>query len=596
MLLWPLHFVQGDIHFNQLLPPYRLTALPPYRLFSYIPSMSDHLKSSAITQGVQRAPNRAMLRAVGFGDGDFDKPIVGIANAHSTITPCNAGLDQLAAAAAAAVRTAGAMPQTFGTITVSDGISMGTEGMKYSLVSREVIADSIETACGAQSMDGVLAVGGCDKNMPGAMIAMARMDIPGIFVYGGTIKPGHYAGRDLTVVSAFEAVGQHSAGKIDDRELLEVERRACPGKGSCGGMFTANTMSSVFEAMGMSLPYSSTMAAEDTEKVESAGRSGKVLVDAVRRQLRPRQILTRQAFENGIAVVMAIGGSTNAVLHLLAIARAAGVPLDLDDFETIRARVPVLCDLKPSGRFVATDLHRAGGIPQVMKILLGHGVLHGDALTITGETVTQALRDVPEEPRADQEVIRPWSCPLYPQGHLAILRGNLATDGAVAKITGVKTTTMSGPARVFDSEESCLDAILAGGIRAGDMIVIRYEGPRGGPGMREMLAPTSAIIGAGLGDSVGLITDGRFSGGTYGMVVGHVAPEAAVGGTIALVKEGDRITIDAERRLLQLDVPDDELGRRRAKWSSPKPRYTSGVLHKYARLVSSASVGAVTDL
>jgi dihydroxy-acid dehydratase len=558
--------------------------------------MSDHLKSSAITQGVQRAPNRAMLRAVGFGDGDFDKPIVGIANAHSTITPCNAGLDQLAAAAAAAVRTAGAMPQTFGTITVSDGISMGTEGMKYSLVSREVIADSIETACGAQSMDGVLAVGGCDKNMPGAMIAMARMDIPGIFVYGGTIKPGHYAGRDLTVVSAFEAVGQHSAGKIDDRELLEVERRACPGKGSCGGMFTANTMSSVFEAMGMSLPYSSTMAAEDTEKVESAGRSGKVLVDAVRRQLRPRQILTRQAFENGIAVVMAIGGSTNAVLHLLAIARAAGVPLDLDDFETIRARVPVLCDLKPSGRFVATDLHRAGGIPQVMKILLGHGVLHGDALTITGETVTQALRDVPEEPRADQEVIRPWSCPLYPQGHLAILRGNLATDGAVAKITGVKTTTMSGPARVFDSEESCLDAILAGGIRAGDMIVIRYEGPRGGPGMREMLAPTSAIIGAGLGDSVGLITDGRFSGGTYGMVVGHVAPEAAVGGTIALVKEGDRITIDAERRLLQLDVPDDELGRRRAKWSSPKPRYTSGVLHKYARLVSSASVGAVTDL
>jgi dihydroxy-acid dehydratase len=558
--------------------------------------MPDPLRSSAITQGVQRAPNRAMLRAVGFGDGDFAKPIVGIANAHSTITPCNAGLDQLAAAAATAVRAAGAMPQTFGTITVSDGISMGTEGMKYSLVSREVIADSIETACGAQSMDGVLAVGGCDKNMPGAMIAMARMDIPGIFVYGGTIKPGHYAGRDLTVVSAFEAVGQHSAGKIDDRELLEVERRACPGKGSCGGMFTANTMSSVFEAMGMSLPYSSTMAAEDIEKVESAGRSGKVLVDAVRRQLRPRQILTRQAFENGIAVVMAIGGSTNAVLHLLAIARAAGVALELDDFETIRAQVPVLCDLKPSGRFVATDLHRAGGVPQVMKILLSHGVLHGDALTITGETVTQALRDVPEEPRPDQEVIRPWSRPLYPQGHLAILRGNLATDGAVAKITGVKTTTMSGPARVFDSEESCLDAILAGGIRAGDVIVIRYEGPRGGPGMREMLAPTSAIIGAGLGDSVGLITDGRFSGGTYGMVVGHVAPEAAVGGTIALVKEGDRITIDAERRLLQLDVPDDELGRRRAKWSSPKPRYTSGVLHKYARLVSSASVGAVTDL
>jgi dihydroxy-acid dehydratase len=558
--------------------------------------MPDPLKSSAITQGVQRTPNRAMLRAVGFGDDDFRKPIVGIANAHSTITPCNAGLGELASAAEAAVRAAGAMPQTFGTITVSDGISMGTEGMKYSLVSREVIADSIETACGAQSMDGVLAVGGCDKNMPGAMIAIARMDIPGIFVYGGTIKPGHYAGRDLTVVSAFEAVGQHSAGKIDDRELLEVERRACPGKGSCGGMFTANTMSSVFEAMGMSLPYSSTMAAEDSEKVESAARSGQVLVQAIKRNIRPRQILTRKAFENGIAVVMAIGGSTNAVLHLLAIARAAGVSLTLDDFEAIRARVPVLCDLKPSGRFVATDLHQAGGVPQVMKILLEHGALHGDALTITGDTVAEALRDVPSEPSKDQEVIRPWKRPLYPQGHLSILRGNLATEGAVAKITGVKTPKMTGPARVFDSEESCLQAILDGKIRAGDVIVIRYEGPRGGPGMREMLAPTSAIIGAGLGDSVGLITDGRFSGGTYGMVVGHVAPEAAVGGAIALVKEGDRITIDAERRLLQLEVKDDELERRRAGWSSPKPRYTAGVLHKYARQVSSASIGAVTDL
>jgi dihydroxy-acid dehydratase len=558
--------------------------------------MADHLRSSAITQGVQRAPNRAMLRAVGFGDDDFTKPIVGIASAHSTMTPCNAGLDQLARSAEAAVRQAGAMPQLFGTITVSDGISMGTEGMKYSLVSREVIADSIETACGAQSMDGVLAVGGCDKNMPGAMIAIARMDIPGIFVYGGTIKPGHYAGRDLTVVSAFEAVGQHSAGKIDDRELLEVERRACPGKGSCGGMFTANTMSSVFEAMGMSLPYSSTMAAEDAEKGESAAESGRVLVEAVRKRLRPRQILTRKAFENGIAVVMALGGSTNAVLHLLAIARAAGVPLTLDDFEAIRARVPVLCDLKPSGRFVATDLHQAGGVPQVMKILLAQGVLHGDALTISGQTVAQVLRDVPPEPRTDQEVIRPWSRPLYPQGHLAILRGNLATEGAVAKITGVKTPRMTGPARVFDSEESCLEAILAGRIRPGDVIVIRYEGPRGGPGMREMLAPTSAIIGAGLGDTVGLITDGRFSGGTYGMVVGHVAPEAAVGGTIGLVKEGDKITIDAERRLLQLEVRDEELERRRAAWIPPKPRYQAGVLHKYALLVSSASVGAVTDL
>ncbi|MEA2712908.1 MAG: dihydroxy-acid dehydratase [Gemmatimonadales bacterium] len=558
--------------------------------------MPNKLRSSAITEGVQRAPNRAMLRAVGFGDGDFGKPIVGIANAHSTITPCNAGLDELAHRAEAAVRAAGGMPQMFGTMTVSDGISMGTEGMKYSLVSREVIADSIETACGAQCMDGVLAVGGCDKNMPGAMIAIARMDIPAIFVYGGTIKPGHYAGRDLTVVSAFEAVGQHSAGKIDDRELLEVERRACPGKGSCGGMFTANTMSSVFEAMGMSLPFSSTMAAEDGEKAESAAKSGTVLVDAIRRRLRPRQILTRQAFENGIAVVMAIGGSTNAVLHLLAIARAAGVPLSLDDFEAIRARAPVLCDLKPSGRFVATDLHRAGGIPQVMKILLAHGVLHGDALTMTGETIAESLAQVPPEPRADQEVIRPWGRPLYPQGHLAVMRGNLATEGAVAKITGVKKSRISGPARVFDSEESCLEAILAGNIRAGDVLVIRYEGPRGGPGMREMLAPTSAIIGAGLGDSVGLITDGRFSGGTYGMVVGHVAPEAAVGGTIALVAEGDRVTIDAERRLLELEVSEAELARRRKAWTPPKPRYTAGVLYKYAKQVSSASVGAVTDL
>jgi dihydroxy-acid dehydratase len=558
--------------------------------------MPNPLRSSVITQGVQRAPNRAMLRAVGFGDDDFTKPIVGIANGYSTITPCNAGLDELARDAEAAVRAARAMPQVFGTITVSDGISMGTEGMKYSLVSREVIADSIETACGAQSMDGVLAIGGCDKNMPGAMIAMARMDIPGIFVYGGTIKPGHYAGRDLTVVSAFEAVGQHSAGRIDDRELLEIERHSCPGKGSCGGMFTANTMSSLFETMGMSLPYSSTMAAEDSEKQESAARSGSVLVEAIRRRLRPRQILTRAAFENGIAVLMAIGGSTNAVLHLLAIARAAAVPLSLDDFESIRTRVPVLCDLKPSGRFVATDLHRAGGIPQVMKILLAHGVLHGDALTITGERISETLAAVPAEPRPEQDVIRPWRRPLYPQGHLAIMSGNLAPEGAVAKITGVKTPRISGPARVFDSEERCLETILAGEIHPGDVLVIRYEGPRGGPGMREMLAPTSAIIGAGLGDSVGLITDGRFSGGTYGMVVGHVAPEAASGGTIALVEEGDRITIDAERRLLEVELSDEELARRRAGWRPPEPRYTEGVLYKYAKLVSSASVGAVTDL
>ena len=558
--------------------------------------MTEKLRSSLITEGYERAPNRAMLRAVGFGDGDFGKPIVGIASAHSTITPCNAGLDGLARRAEAALRAAGAMPQLFGTITVSDGISMGTEGMKYSLVSREVIADSIETACGAQSMDGILAVGGCDKNMPGAMIAIARMNIPAIFVYGGTIKPGHWAGRDLTVVSAFEAVGQFGAGRIDRGELLEIERHACPGKGSCGGMFTANTMSSVIEAMGFSLPFSSTMAAEDAEKAESAERSGTVLVEAIRRRLTPRQILTRAAFENGIAVAMAVGGSTNAVLHLLAMAHAAGVGLVLDDFEAIRARVPVLCDLKPSGRFVATDLHRAGGVPQVMRMLLDQGLLHGEALTITGETVAETLRDVPPAPRPDQEVIRPWNRPLYPQGHLAVLRGNLAPDGAVAKITGVASPRLTGPARIFESEEACLAAILAGRIRPGDVVVIRYEGPRGGPGMREMLAPTSAIIGAGLGDSVGLITDGRFSGGTYGLVVGHVAPEAAVGGPIALLEEGDLITIDAESRVLDVDVCRDEMARRRAEWSPPPARYAAGVLAKYARLVSSASLGAVTDL
>lgn len=557
---------------------------------------TDNRRSKIITEGVQRTPNRAMLRAVGFGDNDFNKPIVGVANGYSTITPCNVGLNDLTVRAEAALKDAGAMPQTFGTITVSDGISMGTEGMKYSLVSREVIADSIETACNAQSMDGVLVVGGCDKNMPGAMIAIARMNIPAIFVYGGTIKAGHHNGKDLTVVSAFEAVGQYSAKKIDDAELLEVERRSCPGAGSCGGMFTANTMSSAIEAMGMSLPYSSTMAAEDSEKAESAAQSADVLAHAIRNQILPKHILTRKAFENAIAVVMAIGGSTNAVLHLLAIAHAAKVPLTLDDFEKIRARVPVLCDLKPSGNYVTTDLHKAGGVPQVMKILFAHGALHGDALTISGKTVAEVLTNVSSEPRAGQNVIRPWTNPLYAQGHLAILRGNLAAEGAVAKITGVKNPKITGPARVFNSEEACLAAILSGKIKAGDVMVIRYEGPKGGPGMREMLAPTSAIIGAGLGDSVGLITDGRFSGGTYGMVVGHVAPEAIVGGTIALVQENDCITIDAESRLLELVVSETELARRRAQWQPPKPKYTSGVLAKYAKLVSSSSLGAVTDL
>ena len=565
-------------------------------LSSPAPSLQENLRSQVVTQGVQRSPNRAMLRAVGFKDEDFTKPIIGIASGHSTITPCNMGIEPLAKRAEVGIRGAGGMPQTFGTITVSDGISMGTEGMKYSLVSREVIADAIETACSAQSMDGVLAIGGCDKNMPGAMLAMARMNIPAIFVYGGTIKPGHFNGCDLTVVSSFEAVGQYSAGKIPEAELLAVERNACPGAGSCGGMYTANTMSSAFEAMGMSLMYSSTMAAEDAEKADSAEKSAVTLLDAIRHQRLPRQIITRESIENAIAVIMAIGGSTNAVLHFLAIAHAANVPLTLDDFETIRGRVPVICDLKPSGRYVATDLHKAGGIPQVMKMLLAHGLLHGDCLTITGQTVAELLADIPAEPRPDQDVIRPWDKPMYAQGHLAILRGNLASEGAVAKITGVKNPKITGPARVFESEEACLEAILAGKISAGDILVIRYEGPKGGPGMREMLAPTSAIIGAGLGDSVGLITDGRFSGGTYGMVVGHVAPEAYVGGTIALVQEGDSITIDAHARLLQLNVADTELDRRRAQWQPPKPRYTTGVLAKYAKLVSSSSVGAVTDL
>lgn len=557
--------------------------------------MSTNERSQIVTQGVQRTPNRAMLRAVGFNDDDFTKPIVGIANGYSTITPCNVGINDLALRAEAVLRNVGTMPQLFGTITVADGIAMGTEGMKYSLVSREVIADSIETACNGQSMDGVLAIGGCDKNMPGAMIAMARMDIPAIFVYGGTIKPGHYEGRDLTIVSAFEAVGQFSAGRIEEKELIEIERRACPGPGACGGMYTANTMASVFEVMGMSLPYSSSMAAEDLEKAESTAKSAEVLAAAIRNQIRPSQILTRKAFENAIAIVMAVGGSTNAVLHLLAIAHAAGVDLTLDDFETIRERTPVLCDLKPSGRFVTVDLHRVGGIPQVMKILLVHDRLHGDALTITGQTIAEVLASVPAEPPANQEVIRPWDQPMYPQGHLAILKGNLATEGCVAKISGVKNPVINGPARVFESEETCLQAILAGQIKAGDVIVIRYEGPKGGPGMREMLSPTSAIIGAGLGDSVGLITDGRFSGGTYGMVVGHVAPEAAVGGTIALVQEGDLIKIDAPNRLIELQISDAELAQRRANWQPPQPRYKTGVLAKYAKLVASSSLGAVTD-
>jgi dihydroxy-acid dehydratase len=552
-------------------------------------------RSQLITRGVARAPNRAMLRAVGFGDGDFEKPIIGVANGHSTMNPCNAGIQPLVDRAIEALRKAGAMPQMFGVPTVTDGIGMGTEAMKYSLVSREVIADAIETAVNGQSMDGVLVCGGCDKNMPGGMIAIVRMNVPGIYVYGGTIKPGKWKGQDLTIVSAFEAVGAYAAGKMSDEDFIGIEKNACPTVGACGGMYTANTMSSSFEALGMSLLGSSQLASPDPEKADSAEQSAEVVVHAVKNQIKPRDIVTRKSIQNAVALIMATGGSTNAVLHYLAIAHAAGVKWSIEDFERVRRKVPVLCDLKPSGRYVAVDFNRAGGVPQVLKMLLEHDLLHGDCVTITGRTLAQELKKIPADPRTDQDVIRPWSNPLYPHGHLAILKGNLSPEGCVAKITGLKSPRIAGPARVFNSENECMKAIMARRIKAGDVIVIRYEGPKGGPGMQEMLAPTAALIGQGLGESVGLITDGRFSGGTWGMVVGHVAPEAFVGGPIALVESGDSITIDAHKRLIQLNVPDKEIARRRKKWQQPKPRYTSGVLAKYTALVSTASRGAVTD-
>jgi dihydroxy-acid dehydratase len=551
-------------------------------------------RSKHITQGVARAPNRSMYYAMGYREGDFAKPMIGVANGHSTITPCNSGLQKLADAAVEGLTAAGANPQIFGTPTISDGMAMGTEGMKYSLVSREVIADCIETCVGGQWMDGVLVIGGCDKNMPGGMMGMLRANVPAIYVYGGTILPGRYKDQDLNIVSVFEAVGQFSAGKMSEEDFCEIERRAIPGPGSCGGMYTANTMSSAFEALGLSLPYSSTEANVHDEKVVSTRRAAAVLVEAVKRDLKPRDIVTKKSIENAVAVIMATGGSTNAVLHFLAIAHAAEVEWDIDDFERMRKKVPVLCDLKPSGKYLAVDLHRAGGIPAVMKVLLEAGLLHGDCMTITGKTVAQNLADVPPL-RTDQNVIRPATEPIYAQGHLAILRGNLSPEGCVAKITGLKNPVMSGPARVFDDEQSALAAIMAGQIKAGDVMVLRYLGPKGGPGMPEMLAPTSALIGQGLGETVGLITDGRFSGGTWGMVVGHVAPEAYEGGLIALVQEGDTITIDAHRLLLELKVGDDEITRRRAAWRPPAPRYTRGVLAKFAKNASSASSGAVLD-
>lgn len=553
------------------------------------------LRSAAITEGKSRAPNRSMYYGMGYQETDFGKPMVGVANGHSTITPCNSGLQKLADAAVQGIAEAGGNPQIFGTPTISDGMAMGTEGMKYSLVSREVIADCIETCVQGQWMDGVLVVGGCDKNMPGGMMGILRANVPAIYVYGGTILPGKWKGQDLNIVSVFEAVGQNAAGKISDQELKDIEQHAIPGTGSCGGMYTANTMSSAFEALGMSLPYSSTMANPHDEKQNSAKESAKVLMEAIRQDLKPRDIVTKKALENAVAVIMATGGSTNAVLHFLAIAHAAGVEWTIDDFERIRRRTPVICDLKPSGKYLAVDLHEAGGIPQVMKVLLKAGLLHGDCITITGKTIAETLKDVPDRPRADQDVIRPIEAPMYKEGHLAILKGNLSPEGAVAKITGLKNPVITGPARVFDDEQSALQAILDGKIQAGDVMVLRYLGPKGGPGMPEMLAPTGALIGAGLGESVGLITDGRFSGGTWGMVVGHVAPEAAAGGTIAFVKEGDSITIDAHQLKLELNVPEAEIAQRRAGWKAPAPRYTRGVQAKFAFNASSASKGAVLD-
>jgi dihydroxy-acid dehydratase len=557
--------------------------------------MAANRRSRNITEGVARAPNRSMYYGMGYQPSDMSKPFIGIANGHSTITPCNSGLQPLTDAAEAAIKAAGANPEIFGVPTISDGMSMGTEGMKFSLASREVIADCVETAVQGQWMDGVLVIGGCDKNMPGGMMGIMRANVPAIYVYGGTIKPGRWKGQDLNIVSVFEAVGEFSRGRMSQEDFDGIERNAIPGTGSCGGMYTANTMSSSFEALGLSLLGSSTMANPDAEKTDSAAESARVLVEAVKNNLRPRDIVTRKSIENAVTLIMATGGSTNAVLHFLAIAHSAGIDWTIDDFERIRKRTPVICDLKPSGKYVAVDLHRAGGIPQVLKILLNAGLIHGDCMTITGKTLAEELAHVPDKARADQDVILSIENPMYAEGHLAILKGNLSPEGAVAKITGLKNPVITGPARVFDDEQSALAAIMDGKINAGDVMVLRYLGPKGGPGMPEMLAPTSALIGAGLGESVGLITDGRFSGGTWGMVVGHVAPEAAVGGNIALINEGDSVTIDAHKLILQLNVDEAELAKRRAAWQPPAARYERGVLAKFRRLSSSASKGAVLD-
>lgn len=558
------------------------------------PKPFERAFSSLVTEGVERAPSRAMLHAVGFSSADFQKPQVGVASTWSMVTPCNMHIDRLAREAAKGVDAAGGKGVIFGTITISDGISMGTEGMKYSLVSREVIADSIETVVGCECFDGLVAIGGCDKNMPGCLMAMARLNRPSVFVYGGTILPGCHKGADVDIVSVFEAVGSHAQGRIDDQELRQIEATAIPGPGSCGGMYTANTMASAIEALGMSLPNSSAQVAISPEKEVDCQQAGAAVLNLLKADIRPSDIMTRNAFENAITVVMALGGSTNAVLHLLAIAHTMGVKLNLDDFTRIGKRVPVLADLKPSGRYAMADLARIGGLTPLMKELLKAGLLHGDCITVTGKTVAQNLAGVKAYPK-DQQVIRPMKDPIKKDGHLVILYGNLAPEGAVAKISGKEGTRFTGKARVYHSEEDALKRILDGTIKKGDVVVIRYEGPKGGPGMREMLAPTSAVMGKGLGKDVALITDGRFSGGSHGFVVGHITPEAQVGGPLAIVKNGDRITIDAEKREINLEITEEELMSRMSKWKAPKAQYTRGVLAKFASMVASASEGAVTD-
>ncbi len=561
---------------------------------SHVADTALNRRSKMITEGVVRAPNRSMLRAVGLTDEDFNKPLIGVASTWSEITPCNSHINRLAEKVKEGVRVGGGAPQIFGTITVSDGISMGTEAMKFSLPSREVIADSIELVANAQRFDGVIAIGGCDKNMPGCLMALARLNIPSIFVYGGTILPGTCRGHDVDIVSVFEAVGQYSAGKISLAELKEIEESAIPGAGSCGGMYTANTMASSFEALGMSLPGSSSAPAVTARKALDCYEAGQMVIQLIERQITPSMILTKEAFENAITLVMALGGSTNAVLHLIAIARQLDIPLTIDDFNRVGSKVPHLADLKPGGRYVMADLDRIGGVQAVLKMLLKEGLLHGDALTVTGKTMAENLALAPDLAEG-QRIVAPMTQPLHPSGPLVVLKGNLAPEGGVCKIAGLKSTSHRGPAKIFNSEEATFDAIMNHEINHGDVVVIRYEGPKGGPGMREMLAVTSALVGQGYGETVGLITDGRFSGGTHGMVVGHIAPEAQVGGPIAIVQEGDMITIDADRQILSVDLSDEEIAQRLKHWEAPAPRYTRGVLAKYTKLVQSASVGAVTD-